>query len=250
METSLHQRMKRMYATDETQVEQRVGRYIIDVIRDNELIEIQFSSLSAINRKVAALVKEHKVRVVKPLVMQKQLVRCAGKGERVVSRRKSPKRGHVLDLFDELVYFTHVFPNPNLVLEVPLINIEEWTYPTPKIKKRRRRPPKKYTVEDQRLVDVTKTLEFQSSRDLLRLIPGKLPAPFDTADMAKALDQPRWIAQKVAYCLRHMQAITEMGKKGNAILYQVAPKTEPNKVRSKAPSKKSRSKPRRSQQVA
>ena len=33
METSLHQRMKRMYADDESQIEQRIGRYIIDVIR-------------------------------------------------------------------------------------------------------------------------------------------------------------------------------------------------------------------------
>ena len=116
-----------------------------------------------------------------------------------------------------MIYFTRVFPHRNLVLEVPLINIEEWSYPTPKTKKRRRRPPKKYTVEDQKLVDVVETLEFKNARDLLKLIPGKLPATFDTADLATALDQPRGVAQKVAYCLRHMKAITETGKKGNAI---------------------------------
>ena len=230
METSLHQRMKRNYATDESQLEQRVGRFIIDVIQGDELIEIQFSSLSAINRKIETLVKEHRVRVVKPLVAQKQLIRCAGKGQHVVSRRKSPKRGQILDLFDELVYFTRVFPHPNLVLEVPLINIEEWTYPTPKSNKRRRRPPKKFTVEDQRLVDVVETFEFHTSHDLLQLIPGKLPTPFDTADIAKALDQPRWIAQKIAYCLRHMKAITETGKKGNAILYRISPQPRSHRV--------------------
>lgn len=230
METSLHQRMKRMYASDESQVEQRVGRYIIDVIRGEELIEIQFSSLAAINRKIEALAKDHKVRVVKPLVLQKQLVRCAAKGERVVSRRKSPKRGHVLDIFEELIYFTRTFPHRNLVLEVPLIHIEEWSYPTPKTKKRRRRPPKKYTVEDQRLVEVVETLELRTARDLLSLIPGKLPAEFDTAKLAKAMDQPRWVAQKVAYCLRHMKAITETGKDGNAILYRITPKSRRQRV--------------------
>lgn len=231
METSLHQRMKRMYAKDESQVEQRVGRYVIDVVRGKELVEIQFSSLAAINRKIAALVEENTVRVVKPLVVRKQLIRCAAKGERVVSRRKSPKRGSILDLFDELIYFTRVFPHPNLTLEVPLIHIEEWTYPTPKTKKRRRRPPKKFTVEDQRLVDVVETFEFHTSRDLLKLIPGKLPTTFDTADIATALDQPRWVAQKVAYCLRHMQAITETGKKGNAILYRITRKSRRAKVK-------------------
>ena len=233
METSLHQRMKRMYAPDECQIEQRVGRYIIDAIRGDELIEVQFSSLAAINRKIEELVKDHKVRVVKPLVMRKQLVRCSGKGEDPVKRRKSPKRGQVLDLFDELIYFTRVFPHRNLVLEVPLINIEEWSYPTPKTKKRRRRPPKKYTVEDQKLVDVVETLEFKTARDLMKLIPGKLPATFDTAELAKAIDQPRGVAQKIAYCLRHMKAITETGKKGNAILYRVARPTRRKKRRRK-----------------
>lgn len=230
METSLHQRLKRMYADDERHVEQKVGRYIIDVVRDDELIEIQFSSLAAINRKIDVLVKDHKVRVVKPLVIQKQLIRCAAKGERVISRRKSPKRGQAVDIFDELIYFTRTFPHRNLVLEVPLINIEEWSYPTPKSKKRRRRPPKKYTVEDQRLVDVVETLEFRTARDLLQLIPGELPTTFDTADLGKALGQPRWVAQKVAYCLRHMKAITETGKKRNAILYRVPPKSRPQRV--------------------
>jgi hypothetical protein len=225
METSLHQRMKRMYAADESQIEQKVGRFIIDVIRGQELIEVQFSSLASINRKVQTLLKDHKVRVVKPLVTQKQLIRCAGKGERVVSRRRSPKRGQLLDIFDELIYFTRVFPHRNLVLEVPLIHIEEWSYPTPPSKKRRRRPPKKYTVEDQRLVEVVDTYEFRSSSDLIKLLPHKeLPQPFDTAQLAEALQTKRWIAQKVAYCLRHMKAIKDVGKKGNAILYKLQTK--------------------------
>ena len=224
METSLHQRMKRMYADDESQVEQKVGRYIIDVIRGDELIEIQFSSLSSINRKIQSLVKNHKVRVVKPLVLQKQLIRCAGKGERVLSRRRSPKRGELLDIFDELIYFTRVFPHRNLILEVPLIHIEEWSYPTPPSKKRRRRPPKKFTVEDQRLVDVIETHEFRTARDLTKLLPKSLPQPFDTAQLAEAMETKRWIAQKVAYCLRHMKAIKDVGKKGNAILYRLPSK--------------------------
>ena len=222
METSLHQRMKRMYATDENNVEQKVGRFIIDVIRGNELIEIQFSSLASINRKVQTLLKDHKVRVVKPLVTRKQLIRCAGKGERVVSRRRSPKQGQLLDIFDELIYFTRVFPHRNLVVEVPLIHIEEWSYPTPPSKKRRRRRPKKYTVEDQRLVEVTDIYEFRTSNDLIQLIPReRLPQPFDTAELAKALETKRWIAQKVAYCLKHMKAIKDVGKRGNAILYKL-----------------------------
>jgi len=230
METSLHQRLKHIYADDESQIERRVGRYIIDVIRDDELIEIQHASLSTISRKVQTLLKTHRVRVVKPLVIRKQLIRCASKGRQVVSRRKSPKRGHLLDVFDELIYFTRVFPHRNLVLEVPLIEIEEWSYPTPPSKKRRRRPPKKYQVEDQRLVRVIDVHEFRTSQDLASLLPDYLPQPFDTEQLAKAMDTQRWIAQKVAYCLRHMKAIKCVGKKGNAILYRLPSKKRRRRV--------------------
>lgn len=233
METSLHQSMKRLYADDESQIEQRLGRFIIDVLKDDELIEVQFSSLASINRKIETLVKDHKVRVVKPLILRKQLVRCSAKGEPAVSRRKSPKRGSLLDIFDELIYFTRVFPHRNLTIEVPLVNIEEWTYPTPKSKKRRRRPPKKYTVEDQRLVDVVETHEFRTSKDLAKLLPKDLGQPFDTADLAKAMGIKRWIAQKIAYCMKHMKAIKPTGKKGNAILYRLPSKKKVRRRRKK-----------------
>ena len=38
-------------------------------------------------------------------------------------------RGTFVDLFDELVHFTRVFPHPRLALEVVLVEIEEWRYP-------------------------------------------------------------------------------------------------------------------------
>jgi hypothetical protein len=126
-----------------------------------------------------------------------------------------------LDIFDELIYFTRVYPHHNLVLEVPLIHVEEWTYPTPPTKKRRRRPPKKYMVEDQRLVDIQEVHEFRTAEDLTALLPSGLPDPFDTAVLAEAMEIDRWVAQKIAYCLRKMGAIQCIGKRGNSLLYQL-----------------------------
>ena len=57
METSLHRQLKAHYAPDGAQLEQRIGRYRIDVIDGDELIEIQLGSLSAIRDKIAVLVK-------------------------------------------------------------------------------------------------------------------------------------------------------------------------------------------------
>jgi len=49
-----------------------------------------------------------------------------------------------------------------------------------------------------------------------------LSGPFSTRELAEGIEQPRWLAQKMAYCLRHMGAIEVVGKKGNSLLYSVS----------------------------
>ena len=218
METSLHRQLKLLYAADDAQVEVPVGRYRIDVISDDELIEIQHGSFSAIRDKVRQLLRRHRVRVVKPIIHHKQLVKQDEKGGQVISRRRSPKSGTVLDLFDELIYFTRIFPHKNLALEVALVDVEEWRYPGHG--RRRRHRKSDHQIEDQRLLQLHQVHQVNRSRDLWSLIPGKLPKPFHTGHLAAAADVSRWYAQRIAYCLRKTGAAKQVGKSGNAILYQ------------------------------
>ncbi len=113
METTLHRQLKEHFAGSTGRTEVKLGRYRIDVVRGKKLIEIQCSGLAAIRDKIRRLCAEHKVEVVKPLVMRKRIVKLAEQGGEIVSQRWSPKRGKPLDLFDELIYFTRAFPHPN-----------------------------------------------------------------------------------------------------------------------------------------
>jgi hypothetical protein len=222
METTLHRQLKGHYAADGAQVEQRIGRYRIDVIDGDELIEIQLGSLSAIRDKIAALVKQHRVRVIKPIVAKKFLVKHDRAGGKVVSRRRSPKQGVVLDVFEELVHFTRVFPHPRLVLEVVLVEIEELRHPGHG--KRRRWRRNDHVASDQRLIGVLESQRFHTAADLCRLLPKKLPRPFHTGNLAEGLNVQRWIAQRMAYCLRNTGAIRQVGKLRGAWLYETVSK--------------------------
>jgi len=220
METTLHRHLKALYAGPEACVEQRIAGYRIDAVRGEQLVEIQHGGLAAIRTKIAKLLENHAVLVVKPLVVRKELVKLKKRGGKEVSRRLSPKQGTLLDLFHELVYFTRVFPHPRLTLQTPLVEIEERRYPGHG--RRRRWRQNDHVVEDQRLVAVVGVHEFQTADDLFRLLPADLPEPFHSGHLAEAMSIRRWVAQRIVYCLRKTGAANTCGKSGNALLYERA----------------------------
>lgn len=202
-------------------MEVRLGRYRVDAVVEDrlgkELIEIQLGSLWAIRDRICRLTRRHRVRIVKPIIGRKRLFKRDRKGGRVVDQRFSPRQGRMLELFDELVYFTRAFPHRNLTLEVLLVDIEEWRYPS----RNRRRPwRKQFAVEDQKLIAICETKRFATANDLRQLVNCTLPQTFDTAQLAAGLNVPRWMAQRIAYVLRTMGSVQTIGKRRGARLYQ------------------------------
>jgi hypothetical protein len=220
METSLHRDLKRLYADSDAQFEAWLGGYRIDLVSRGRLVEIQHGSLAAIRDKVRTLLAAHAVVVVKPIVVRKLLVKRAERQGDVVERRLSPKQGTLLDLFDDLVHFTRVFPHERLTLEAALVDIEEWRYPGHGRRRRWRRDD--YQIEDQKLTAVRAIHRFQTAADLARLVEGPLPQPFHSGQLAESLGVDRWVAQRIAYCFRQTGAVSEVGTQGNTRLYQFA----------------------------
>jgi hypothetical protein len=216
METTLHRQLKELYAADDERREVSIDGYRIDAVAGGQLIEVQSAPLAAIRRKVRHLLERHDVLVVKPLAAHKLLITRKRKGGPVQSTRRSPRHETVYDLFAELVHFVEVFPHPRLTLHVLLTEQEEYRLP----KKQRWRRGPKFRVEDRRLADVVGRHELRTTADLLQLLPASLPTQFTTADIARELAIPRWLAQKMAYCLRQTQSVTAVGKAGHAWLYE------------------------------
>jgi hypothetical protein len=91
-------------------------------------------------------------------------------------------------------------------------------------KVRRRRFGRDYKVEDRRLINVVSTHSLRTLKDLRALLPSTLPTTFTTEELAREAKIPRWLAQKMAYCLRKTGAITVLGKQGRSMLYGQARK--------------------------
>jgi len=159
METSLHRELKEFYCDDAAAREVSVRGYRVDAIVDGVLIEIQQASLSALRHKTKALLETHRVIVVKPLSALKTIIRLKSHGGPTAWTRVSPRHETLYHLFDDFVHFVHVFPHPQLTLEVLLTEQEETRVPRPK----RRFRAKDFTVADRRLIAVRTRHVFQTN---------------------------------------------------------------------------------------
>jgi hypothetical protein len=219
METSLHRQLKALYSAEPEAQEVRVETFRIDAVHQGRLIEIQQASLGAIRPKIRRLLEEHDVLIVKPLAAQKVLVRRKRAGGAIVSTRLSPRHETIADLFADLVYFVDIFPHPRLTLEVVLTRQEEHRVNARKKWWRGR----DFRVTDRILVGIEGRVTLETNADLLRLLPDGLGENFTTEEIARLAPMPRWLAQKMAYCLLKTGAIERLGKRGNSWLYRTLP---------------------------
>lgn len=215
-EKSLHAAMKDWYAEPGDRLEVAVDGYVVDIVRGDLLIEIQTANFSAIKRKLHRLTENRQVRLVHPIAEHKWIVRQNARGKQI-SRRKSPKRGRVEHIFDELVRIPVLVPRENFSVEVLLMNTDQVLRDDGKGSWRR----KGWSIVDYRLLEVTRSVLLESSADFRALLPANLPDAFTTRDLADVLGMRRSFAQRMAYCLREMGEIEMVGKQGNALVYVV-----------------------------
>jgi len=216
-EGSLHATLKDLYTRPGDRVEESVDGYVVDVVRDDELVEIQTASFSSAARKLRRLVTNHRLALVHPIASERWLVRVDADGV-VTDRRRSPKRGLPLDLFHELVAFPELVAHPNFRIELVMIREEELRGPVPD--GARYRYPREWWRLDRRLLEVIETIRVDTPADLLGLLPADLPETFTSADIAAASRRTRHLAMRTAYCLQRAGATRCIGRRGRAQVYE------------------------------
>jgi hypothetical protein len=214
-ETELHAALKRHFARPQDQLEVAVDGYVADIVRDDEVIEIQTHNFAAVRRKLSHLVEQHRVRLVYPVAQSKWITRVKADRKTVLGRRKSPKHGSLEDVFVELVSLPELIAHPHFTLEVVLIHEDEIRCP----RSGRRRRRSEWHVCNRRLLKVVDSVVFVDPSDFRRFIPVDLSTPFTSHELAVALQRPDYVAHKITYCLRKMGVLAVVGKRRRAWLY-------------------------------
>jgi hypothetical protein len=215
MESSLHRTLKDHYGSGSGgRSEVVLEGYRIDAVdARGALIEIQSGALGPLRSKLRGLLPRFTVRVVKPVVLARRVVRKKRLDGPDTSSRRSPKLGALTDVFEDLVGLAGLLPEQNLQVELLAVAIDEIRVP------RRRWPG--YAIADRRLLEILGTCLIETPPDLWKLLPEghDWKVPFTTADIALRMGRPLWFAQRVAYCLRVSGAAREIGKHKHHRLY-------------------------------
>ena len=215
-ENALHASLKTWYARPGDQVEAQVDGYWVDIVRGEQLLEIQTGNFSALRRKLEHFLPLRPLRVVYPLPCEKWIVRVGRSGE-TLARRKSPRRGQMLDIFDELAYLTAFLHQPHFSFEVLSIQQEDIWFDDGKGSWRR----KGVSVIDRRLAAVLRSDVFLAPADYRPLLPAIAKEPFTVRDLARVVGAPYRRCASMAYCLRELGLIERTGKRGHSFLYRL-----------------------------
>lgn len=210
-EGSLHARLKQLYAEPGDQFEVPIEGFVADIARGKQLIEIQTSGFGAMASKLDRLLEEYEILIVHPIAVGTWLQRPEKK------RRKSPTKGSVADVFDELVSVPTLLDHPNLTLDVVLVNVTKVQVFDPLARRKRGG----YRTVDRQLDEIIDQIRFTTIGDLAALVPDGLPQPFTTGDLARATGFRRDQAQRMAYCFRPLGVFEEVGRTKAGFQYRL-----------------------------
>ena len=214
-EKTVHAVLKNFYEPDISHQEIPVENFVADILRDDEIIEIQTRGFNKLRRKLDTFLKYYPVTIVYPIIHTKWLYWIDEDTGEVTNKRKSPKTGTIYDAIPELYKIKMYLDNPNLHLCLVLIDAEEyrllngWSKDRKKGSTRFDRIPKELVDE----------YYIGCPADYQCLIPEGLPPEFTSADFAKAAHIPRGYAQTTLTILHHVKVVERTGKKGNAYIY-------------------------------
>ncbi len=214
-ESSLHSAIKKWCLLEGDKPEAKVDGFVVDIARGDLLIEVQIANFSAIKPKLLRLLKDHKVRIVYPIPKEKWIVHKSTVTGKISRRRRSPKKGNLTDLFNELIRIPTLFSTGNLSVEVLMIEMEEIWCDNGRGSWRRRGA----CIEDRKLIRVLERKLFDSKADFLKVLPEDLPVLFSNNILAQCLGIRVGQSRKMTYSLRKMGVITHVSTKRKQMLF-------------------------------
>jgi len=215
-EKTLHATLKHHFEPDATKHEIKMGSFIADIVKENDIIEIQTSAFDRLRKKLTEFLEMTSVTIVYPIPKTKWLLWIDEETGIVTKKRKSPRRGHICDAIFELYKIKSFLNHPNFHFCIIFVDTEEYRYLNGWSKDKK----KGSTRHDRIPVEIAEEVWFTTTTDYLQFIPAELQQPFTSKDYHKIAKISLRTAQTTLNILYHLGVVKRTGKQGNAYLYE------------------------------
>ena len=232
-ESSLHHTLKILYSElYDGQTEVPLDGHIYDIVTNKgNIIEIQTKNLSKLYDKIEDTIKHHRnIKIVHPVPIIKT-IETYDKNHKIISKRKSPVKGSIYDIFKELTKIYPYLLNKHFSLEIIEIDLIEERLKTDKpvqTKNKSRRFKKDWIKTDKKLEKIITTKIFNKKEDYLTLLPNTLPDEFSNKELKQALKEEKSVPARIynncniiTWVLLRMNLIEEIGKKSRSYYYKI-----------------------------
>jgi hypothetical protein len=211
-ERTLHQYLKYYFCNESIFHEQKCCGYIVDILKDNQIIEIQTSSFNAMRKKLACLLNKYPITIVYPIINQKLIYNLDENGE-LISIKKSPKKENPLKIGKELYKINNLLNHPNLKFVCAILNIDE--YRIPYINRYKQNKMTRINQVPKEIVDL---IELKDASSFMSLIPFE--DEFDAETFRKKLKLSLREASSTLIILRTVKAIEVVRNEGKKYIYK------------------------------
>lgn len=215
-EKTLHAVLKNFYEPDISHQEVKVERFVADILRKGEIIEIQTCNFNNMRKKLNSFLKFYPVTIVYPIIHVKYLYWVNEETGEVSSGRKSPKRGSFYDAFHELYKIKPFLTNPNLHICLTLIDAEEYRILNGWSKDKKRGS----TRYDRIPISLVDELYIGSISEYMCLIPKEVPEEFTVKDYEACTHISNRYSQLAINIFKYIGIIEQIGKRGRCYLYR------------------------------
>ncbi len=215
-EKALHSVLKLYLEPDKSKHEIKIGRFVADIFRDDEIIEIQTRNFYGMKKKLAFFLEKYPVTVVYPVPNEKYINWIDPETGEIRSRRKSPKKPRPQEIAHELIHILPFIDNPNLCFHIIYINVEDY-----KLLNGWDRSGKKGSERYERIpTGIVSEKHIGCISDYSWFIPDTLPEKFTKKDFRKSTGITDTCAQRMLYILMKLGLIKRTGKYKRAWIYE------------------------------
>lgn len=217
-EKSIHSEIKNYLEPNKEYQEVKVGNYIADIKRDNEIFEVQTQQFKNLISKLNYYIKNgYNITIVYPLIQEKYINWIDPISTEIVERRKSSYKRYIQDIFKELYWIKDYIVKEQIKLKIITLTAEEYKY----LDGYGQNNKYKATKIDKVPSKIINEINIQSVNDFKIFLPDTLPKEFTSKDFQKYTKSRSKYLGSGLKILREIGVIKVIRKEGNAYVYEI-----------------------------